>query len=215
MHLLACSHTNTHTYLFVPFVQPLVTSVLFRRLESKASRMWLLESFSFSLATVSFLSSLPRRIIGHWPVVGAWARNTLLCWGLVPTAQVGTCTVVCNLTPPGFGRTPLDSLTNLVTPGGPRKRVDLEEQQTALPLLWALAIFRKTPGEEVLAEKHGHRWKSPGLVPFVDFHPAWGETKGQILSLLNDSRRGQGFSWFLGRLDKPQSKKDFALCFCH
>lgn len=60
-----------------------MTSLLSRRLGSKASKTWLLESFSFCLARVSFLSFLPWRIVGLWP--SGWGVDQkhphILRWG--------------------------------------------------------------------------------------------------------------------------------------
>lgn len=61
-------------------------------------------------------------------------RTTLDFWGLAPKAYVRVCLVVCNLAPPGSGRTPLESLMGLVAPKWSWKCEDLEGRPASLPL---------------------------------------------------------------------------------
>lgn len=63
----------------------------------------------------------------------------------------------------------------------------------ALPLLWASALFGETRGRKLKQSSMGAGETSQGLVAFVNFHPAVGETEEQILSLLNDRGGEQGF----------------------
>lgn len=73
----------------------------------------------FSLPNqVSFPSFFPWRIIGHWPSGWGMDQTQLHILGVCRAAWVGICSGACHLAPPGFGRTPFESLSNLMTPDG-------------------------------------------------------------------------------------------------